>query len=226
MRVRFALFLLLVLIGTGHTTNMSGGPPSTGATVIEPAVLLRQGVDRLLDFLRRNPPPEALAAFLDTEIAPFFDFHYMTRSAAPGVFDRLDPRSRALMVDRVKTSFLTRMAEKLGGYAGQQVRFLGPRSGRDGRTATVPVMVLGAGGYPSRLDFRLYDASAGGPPRWRVFDVAANGQSAIVFYRQELQREARARSFARSPSATRQMPPSARVPVPGSPYGSAQGMRR
>lgn len=221
MRVRFAMLLLLVLAGSVQATTVAGAPTAggSGPAAADPAVLLRHGVERLLDFLRRNPPPDALAAFLDAEIAPFFDFHYMTRSAAPGPFARLDPRSQAIMVERVKSSFLGKMAEKLGGYAGQQVRFLAARDGHDGRTATVPVLVANPGGYPSRLEFRLYDASAGGPPRWRVFDVAANGQSAIVFYRQELQREARAQQFARSPSPPR--PPALR-----NPYGPVPGGMR
>ena len=37
----------------------------------------------------------------------------------------------------------------------------------------------GAGGYPAELDFRLYRGTDG----WKVFDVVANGSSALVYYR-------------------------------------------
>ena len=77
------------------------------------------------------------------------------------------------------------MADRLGGYSNQQVRFLPPRAGNGGRTAQVSVAILNPGSYPARLDFRLYRGSED----WRVYDVAANGQSAIVHYRRELMRQ-------------------------------------
>ncbi len=39
--------------------------------------------------------------------------------------------------------------------------------------------VRGAQGMPSELDFRLYRGNDG----WKVFDVVANGSSAVVYYR-------------------------------------------
>lgn len=164
---------------------MAGGMPMA-AQAASPAQALRAGVDKLLAFLGTAPGPDALAAFLDQEIAPFFDFDYMTESAGGRQFERLSDTEKADMVDQVKTSFLAKMAEKLGGYDNQQVRFLPPRSGPNG-TAQISVAVMNPGSYPARLDFRLYN-NAGD---WKVYDVAANGQSAIVHYRREFMRQMR-----------------------------------
>jgi phospholipid transport system substrate-binding protein len=168
------------------------GQPVTEASqpaMTNPAVALRAGVDRLLDFLGQDPAPEPdqLAGFLDAEIAPFFDFDYMAQAAGGRMFARLDEAQQGEIREGIKSSFLGKMAEKLVGYSDQQVRFLPPRLANDGRTAEISVAILNPGQYPARLDFRLYR----GADDWRVFDVAANGQSAIVHYRRELMREMR-----------------------------------
>ncbi|MCB1882186.1 MAG: ABC transporter substrate-binding protein, partial [Gammaproteobacteria bacterium] len=43
--------------------------------------------------------------------------------------------------------------------------------------------------YPARLDFRFYLAEDG----WKVFDVAANGSSAVMHYRQQFRQMMRER---------------------------------
>jgi phospholipid transport system substrate-binding protein len=170
-------------------------------------------MDRLLAFLgsEQKPSQEALAQFLNNEIAPFFDFEHMARAAGGRLYERLSEDEQRAMVNDIKRTFLTRMAEKLAAYDEQQVRFMPPRAGNDGRTARVSVAILNPGSYPSRLDFRLYRAGH----RWRVFDVAANGQSAIVHYRHQLMRQAQERQMRQM----RQMAPPMRPGMPPGGYG-------
>jgi len=177
-----------------------------------PALVLRAGVDRLLAFLNAEtrPSAEALAAFLNSEIAPYFDFDYMAKSAGGRLYENLDGPRRQAMAEDIKRTFLTKMAQKLEGYDDQQVRFLPPRAGNNGRTALVSVAILNPGTYPARLDFRLYRQSE----QWRVYDVAANGQSAIVHYRRQLMRDMQQRQMRRMrpmappmPMYQRGMPP-------------------
>ena len=79
---------------------------------------------------------------------------------------------------------LTTLAERLTSYENQDVRFYPPR--RAGQNEVkVRVAILQAGGYPANLDFRFYRGSEG----WKVFDVAANGSSALTFYRQYFSRK-------------------------------------
>ena len=173
-----------------------------------PAAALRAGMDRLLGFLggENAPEPEALKAFLNNEIAPFFDFDHMAKTAGGRLFERMDGAQQQAITDSLRESFLAKMADKLSGYDRQQVRFLPPRAGNDGRTAQVSVAILNPGRYPSRLDFRMYR----GGDRWRIYDVAANGQSAIVHYRRELMREAQRQRMQQM----RQMMPAARPTMP------------
>jgi len=91
------------------------------------------------------------------------------------------------------------------------VRFLPPRGGNDGRTAQVSVAVLNPGSYPARLDFRLYRNG----DDWRVYDVSANGQSAIVHYRQQLMREMREQSMRQMRAQQRMRGPQMSTPMGG-----------
>jgi phospholipid transport system substrate-binding protein len=199
---------------------------SAGAQAGNPAVQLRAGIDRLLTFLSREPAPEEseFADFLDTEIAPFFDFDYMAKTAGGRLFERLSAEQRAEITGSIKASFLGKMAEKLTGYTDQQVRFLPPRAGAGGRTAQVSAAILNPGSYPARLDFRLYRSG----DNWRVYDVAANGQSAIVHYRRQLMRQVQERRMremrvqGRPPMAPGRPPmgmPMGRPMVPQGPTG-------
>lgn len=192
------LLLGALSVGLAHAVPYGPGPvgprpfmapPMPAPTADNPALALRAGMDKLLGFLGGENPPSAdeLNAFLNDEIAPFFDFEYMAESAGGRLFERMQAEEQQAITEKLKTSFLGKMAEKLGGYDNQQVRFLPPRGGNDGRTAQVSVAVMNPGSYPARLDFRLY--RNGGD--WKVYDVAANGQSAIVHYRQQLMREMR-----------------------------------
>ncbi len=189
--------------------NEPPAPPAgsmTTPSVANPAVALRAGIDKLMAFLGQEPAPDAaqLSAFLNNEIAPFFDFDYMAKTAGGRLFERLSADQQAEITAGIKNSFLGKMADKLGGYSNQQVRFLPPRAGDGGRTAQVSVAILNPGTYPARLDFRLYR----GGEDWRVYDVAANGQSAIVHYRRQLMRQVQERRM-------REMRSPARPPMRG-----------
>ncbi|MDJ0739804.1 MAG: ABC transporter substrate-binding protein [Gammaproteobacteria bacterium] len=180
-------------VGPGMAPGMGPGPhmrgPMVSPQLAAPAAALRDGMDRLLAFLgsEEQASPDALAAFLNSEIAPFFDFDYMAKTAGGRLFERLDDAQQQAVVDSIRQSFLGKMADKLGSYDQQQVRFMPPRGGNNARTAQVSVAILNPGSYPARLDFRLYRNGED----WLVYDVAANGQSAIVHYRNQLMRDVR-----------------------------------
>lgn len=214
-----------ILMGAVHAAPYYGpgphmqGMPSAPPQVANPALMLRNGIDSLQAFLGQDPRPsqQALAEFLNSEIAPFFDFQYMAESAGGRMFSRLDAAQQGEIVDQIRTSFLGKMSEKLGAYNNQQVRYLPPRLGNDGRTAQVSVAIMNPGTYPSRLDFRVYRNG----DEWRVYDVAANGQSAIVHYRQLLNTQIRQQQMLRMQQMRQQqqiMPPPRPTP-PSMGYG-------
>ncbi len=155
-----------------------GAPTASG-----PAAEFKRGMKQMLSFLQGSPSPspEQLAGFVENKLAPYFDFEYMAKTAAGPRYSAMGAKGKAEMTERLKRSFLTVMTAKLVNYGGQGMQFISTRTNPDGRTATVNVAIANPGRYPARLTFRMYRGKQG----WKVYDVAANGQSAIVHYRRQ-----------------------------------------
>jgi phospholipid transport system substrate-binding protein len=166
----------------GDPAYYYGVPQAAQPAEQNPAQVLRDGVNKLLGFLKQTPRPgnEQVAKFLTDEIAGYFDFAHMARFAAGPVARSMEPEQMQKLEARLREMFLGAMAQHLSGYADQSVEFLPPRrGGHRGDEVTLPMAVRGPQGYPSELDFRLYLGDDG----WKVFDVVANGSSALMFYR-------------------------------------------
>ena len=160
-----------------------------------PVVLLRDGVSKLTRFLDRKPNRGALAAYLDQEVAIWFDFDYMAEWAAGRRANRLDDVELADIAGRLKNSFLQKMAQKLARYSQQRPIFMTPQEDGPGQV-TLPVVIENpTGGYPSRLEFRMRQTDKG----WKVIDVAANGMSALLYYRETFGEMMRQRQPAMRP---------------------------
>ena len=147
-----------------------------------PAALVEMGMGRLIERLQsKDLDTAALRKFLDSDVAPYFDFAYMAKSAAGNMYRHMSEDQRARMEQRIKEEFLSTMVQRLVSYNNQTVAVLSQRMNPDGRTGMVTTAIRGPRGYPTRLDFRFYKAKEG----WKVFDVMANGQSAVVHYRRQ-----------------------------------------
>lgn len=157
----------------------SAPPAVPQQTEPNPATVLRDGMSRLVSFLKTNPDPTQISAFVDAEIAPYFDFSYMTQWVAGRSYRYMSEGQRQAMEEQLKQMFLSALAQRLGAYSNQGVRFHRPHR-VTGREVSVGVDILQPGTYPARLNFRFYRGKDG----WKVFDVSANGSSALVHYRQ------------------------------------------
>ena len=153
--------------------------------LVQATETLQAGMDKLLDFLGQEESPNKLqvAAFLDREIAPYFDFDYMARWVAARSWDGMSKDQRHVMASRLEASFLTSLTRRLAEYQGQKARILRPRPGVRG-TVKVPVAIVSPGRYPARMEFRMYRSADG----WKVYDVLANGRSVTSYYRVRFQR--------------------------------------
>ncbi len=159
-------------------------PPSDS-----PQALLRQGIERLLRYLSSNQGggDAALRQFVDIQLAPFFDFAYMSKWAAGPNYARLDEAQRQRLQTRLQDMFFSAMVRNISGLGTglPQVQYQQPRRGRYEGEMEVPVRVWQQGSpMPTDITFRLYRSDQG----WRVFDVSANGNSALVYYRQYFRR--------------------------------------
>lgn len=156
-------------------------PNKPRSEVEEAAVVLKAGLGKLMAFFKgdKPPSPQQIVQFLDREIAPYFDFAYMAKWAAGGLYGRLNVDQKKKLETDIKAQFLTTMAQKLTTFSNQTVTYLRPKvSGRN--QVELSIAIGNPGSYPARLDFRMYKGNDG----WKVYDVSANGSSAMMYYRQ------------------------------------------
>lgn len=176
-----ALLLLMWLPLVAQAGNYY--PPQEISGLEEPARVLRIGVESLTGYLNDNKgvPPEQLHAFLEQEIVPYFDFNRMAFWAAGETNRYLNPEQRQQLTVMLRERFLQTMAEELSGYKQSRIQYLRPRGNPRRGDVTLGVRVFGAESYPVQLDFKLYRGKDG----WKVYDVVANGVSAVSHYRNE-----------------------------------------
>lgn len=190
----FSLFTASAVAAPGY-----GYPPSPRQAPayqeLGPDTLLREGMTKLIRFMRtsENPQPQQISAFLEREVAPYFDFDYMAAWAAGPLNRQMNDQQRLAFAQKIKQMLLGTLAKRLTSYDNQDVRFFRPRWVGDNEVK-VRVGILQAGGYPASLDFRFYRSNTG----WKVFDVTANGNSALGYYRRHFADQARTRSIDRN----------------------------
>lgn len=156
--------------------------PAPRATV-SPDRLLEQGLERMRAFLARGGPRNRaqIEAFLEEQIAPYFDFDRMAAWVARPFYRRMAPTQQARLREDLKERFLAILARELGAFTSPQPRVdyyrpvpIGPDE------MEVGARVLPATGYPIRLSFRFHLGDDG----WKVVDASSNGHSAVQYFRQ------------------------------------------
>lgn len=183
-RIAVLLFGLLMMQGVQAAPGYSGQyPQQESSGLAQPAMVLRKGIETLTGYLDNNQgiQPGQLRQFLEQEIAPYFDFQRMAYWAAGPLNRYFTPEQRQRFNYLLKERFLAAMVEQLTSYHHTQLQYLRPRGSVAAGDVVLSVRIFGDNTYPVQLDFRLYRAEAG----WKVYDVIANGNSAISYYRNE-----------------------------------------
>lgn len=149
----------------------------------EPAMILRRGIDILTGYLDDNKGirPDQLRQFLEQEIIPFFDFQRMSYWAAGTLNRYFTPPQRERFTRELRERFIGAMLEQLTGYQQTRLQYLRPRGDLRSGDVSLGVKVFSANTYPVQLDFHFYRGTEG----WKVYDVVANGNSAVNHYRNE-----------------------------------------
>lgn len=185
-----AIFILLVsalpqtVTAAPYAPYQSGSyrgmAPQTQSSA--PATIVRNGITKLTTFIQNGGAQDRSRAmrFLETEVAPYFDFEYMTRWAAGPAWRRMSTEQRSSMQQQLTSSFMTTLVQELAGYTNQPIRYFTPR-GQGRNDVSVSAWIMQPSGIPTKLEFRFYKSSNG----WKIFDVKAAGNSAVVHYRNQ-----------------------------------------
>ncbi|MCW8825868.1 MAG: ABC transporter substrate-binding protein [Gammaproteobacteria bacterium] len=159
--------------------------------IMEPAQVLRSGIETLTNYMNKNgnSDPAKLAQYLDQNIAPYFDFRRMASWAAGPSYRYLTKQQRAELTAGIKSEFMGALATRLTGYKRSRIEYLRPHGNLTRGNVTLGVKIHTGSGYPLRIDFKLYR----GKQAWKVYDVVANGASAVSHFRNDYARKFRQR---------------------------------
>lgn len=184
MKANFLVVFLFFAFALPHSVSATpyfpNNPQNTAANVSEPGIIVKTGIEKLTRFIRSGQARDKATAmaFLETEVAPYFDFKYMTRWAAGPAWRSMSPEQRARMQSKLTNAFMTTLVQKLTSYTNQPIRYFTPR-GQGSNDVSVSAWIMQPNGIPTKLDFRFYRSEEG----WKIFDVKAAGNSAVVYYR-------------------------------------------
>jgi phospholipid transport system substrate-binding protein len=186
MKTTLPILLTLTLCLLSAPTLASPGYPQAHPQqqAQDTAAMMQQSVNQVLEFLRKGKASQRdMTPFLEQRVAPMFDFDYMAQWVAGRYYAQMDPARRAAFAEGLKAKLLTALASRLANYEAQQVRVMRPRRAGPNELK-LPIAIMNPGGYPARVDLRLYQGAGG----WKVFDVSANGMSLLAHFRSEFQR--------------------------------------
>lgn len=144
-----------------------------------PEAILQKGVAALTEQFQRSSDPKEILAFLDKEIAGNFDFTYMGRLAAGYYWNSLDENQRTTFEQQFRQMFFQSLARQISNLGNPRIEFYPARPGSQPNEITVSARVMQPQGIPILMDFRFYRGEQG----WKVFDVMADGSSAVLYYR-------------------------------------------
>ena len=188
MKANLLAVLFVLVSAISHTTLAATYPPYQGSypgrapqlDTSAPAAIVKSGITKLTTFIQSGGALNRAQArtFLEAEVAPYFDFAYMTRWAAGPAWRNMSPKQRASMQSQLTKAFMTTLVQKLTTYTNQPIRYFTPR-GQSGNDVSVSAWIMQPQGIPTKLDFRFYKGKDG----WKIFDVKAAGNSAVVYYR-------------------------------------------
>lgn len=198
MKVKlFVSLLMSFAMAAAVSAQPYGGPgyyPGAGpgmmqrAPVADAERLLRKGVAEMVAFIEAGGTgdEQKTLAFLNAKIAPYFDFPYMAKWVAGARYRYMSEAERSELTAWVQDMLMSTMARNITSYKGQKIHYR-PQRSRDGKLVTVSAWLAEGNRYPTKLDFRFYLSDDG----WKVYDVRANGTSALVYFRNEMNRSMR-----------------------------------
>ncbi len=168
-----------------------GGP--VRAETESPTEVVRATIDeviRILDDPALKDPAKLSSRrrMLESTIAARFDYYEMSKRALAAYWTPRTPGEREEFVDLFKSFLSDRYAEKIEGYAGEQVSYLSERL--EGNYAEVRTR-LTSSKVDIPMDYRLILKEG----RWYAYDIIVDGVSLVKNYRSQFASIIRSTSY-------------------------------
>jgi phospholipid transport system substrate-binding protein len=149
-----------------------------------PADIFKEGIYQLQKFMRSDQMNDEKArdAFISQQIQPKFDLQKMAKLVAGKHYRHMSPEQKTTFTNKLGQMFFRGFTDHLVSASGEQpkIRLLKKRINKDEQLIDVLARALYPDGKSTRLVFRFANSAQG----WRVYDVSADGSSAVLYYRQ------------------------------------------
>ncbi len=156
-----------------------------------PADVFREGIYQLQTFMSSDQfnDPKARDAFLNKQIQPKFDMQKMAKLVSGKHYQHMSPEQKRVFTEKLGGMFFRGFTQHLVATSGEQpkIKLLKKRSNKDEQLIDVLARALYPDGKSTRLVFRFANSAQG----WRVYDVSADGSSAVLYYRQNFKQLAK-----------------------------------
>jgi len=157
-----------------------------------PIELLEKSIGNTMAFLAQPKAVDynEITHFVINEMAPNFDFNYMSRWIAGRHYQRFSQEQKEEFTKTFTELFISTFVQKLRKFKpalnGAEVF----RSRRVNRNEVIAnAQIMGSKQQKVNIDFRFINTPSG----WKVVDVKANGISALMYYRQYFAKQMRQR---------------------------------
>lgn len=183
-----ASFLVLTFLLSSVAEVASASPTQESPTEVVRATV--DEVIRILDDPKLKEPAKLLPRrrMLEEVVSTRFDYAEMSKRALAAHWTPLSPAERTEFVELFKSFLSDRYAEKIEGYAGEQVHYLSERI--EGNYAEVRTK-LRSSKVEIPMDYRLYLKE----DRWHAYDIVVDGVSLVKNYRSQFEKIIRADSY-------------------------------
>ena len=158
--------------------------PALPAQELAPDALLRAVTVKVIDILRqdqelRAADPAKVAALVETDIAPLFDFEHMTRLAMARNWRSATPQQRSALTLGFRKLLVRTYSTALANYRGEVFEVKPLRAALLATDVTVRSELRQPGKERMSLDYAMEKTPAG----WKIYDVKVAGVRLGTTYR-------------------------------------------
>jgi phospholipid transport system substrate-binding protein len=171
--VQYPLLLALVLAA-----------PALPAQELVPDALLRAVTVKVIDILRQDQETRTadsmkVAALVESDIAPLFDFGRMTQLAMARNWRLATPEQQTVLTREFRSLLLRTYSAALANYRGEVFEFKRLRAPSLATEVTVRSEVEQPGKERVALDYEMEKTPAG----WKIYDIKVAGVRLVTTYR-------------------------------------------
>jgi len=157
-------------------------PPDTSVySAQDPRRVVQAGIDKIRIFVESKQlnDPASLQQFVETEVAPFFDFSVMSNMVLGHLQYSLNQQQHDEISSMIRQRFLAALVDNLSTYKGGRAQLVNINGNLYQGRVNVVLHVYRQNHYPTVVELRIARIRND----WKIYDVAANGVSAITHYR-------------------------------------------